>query len=416
MFRNLLIVSIISINIFALEMDSLNQLYKDGKYQEVIEESAQNYENYNNPTLHLLWAKSAQSLGDDIAAMSAYERVLLLEPSNRDAQISLVHLYKKLNRESLSDELRASLINQELSPSQRAAIGVAYDDFVHKLNLSAKLSLGIDTNIGANSDLEITTDKFDEITQTLFTRSSAQISYVSYFDSAHWFWQADAHLQAQNNFDADYYNLYDGLGGLGLGFKSDLFSLYIPVIYGRMYYLEHDFLEQYGTHPYLNFILSKDLILNLNFKYLQRRFIDPADKLQNDDVLGSSAGLFWYFNQGFLYAKGGYEAYDAQEEIALTFTDKQKMNFDIGISSRLNAYIFRADYHFAYSSFDDTFESNNIKEERNDTYNRIDLKAGFMFYKHWSLSLEYSYTNNDSNYKYTSYDKNIIMSTLQYSY
>ena len=414
--KTLFILIVISLRVFAADISGLHVMYENAKYQEVIEEAAQNYEHYNDATLHLLWAKSAQALDDDIAAMSAYERVLLLEPSNRDAQISLVHLYKKLNRESLSDELRASLINQELSPSQRAALGVAYDDFVHKFNLSAKVSLGVDTNIGANSDLEITTNKLDEITQTLFTRASAQINYVSYFESAHWFWQADALLQSQNNFDADYYNLYDGLGGLGLGYKSDIFTLYIPAIYGRMYYLERDFLEQYGTHPYLNFILSQDLIINLNFKYLQRRFIDSLDKLQDDDVFGGSVGLFWYFNQGFFYAKSGYESYTAQEEISLSFTDKQRMNFDIGISSKLNAYIFRADYHFAYSNFDDTFELNSIEEERSDTYNRIDLKAGFMFYKHWSLSLEYSYTNNDSNYKYASFDKNIMMSTLQYSY
>ncbi len=406
--KALYILIFISLSVFATDISSLHVMYENQKYQEVIEEATQSYEHYNDATLHLLWAKSAQALGDDITAMSAYERVLLLEPSNRDAQIALVHLYKKLHRESLSDELRASLINQELSPAQRTALGVAYDDFVHKLNLSAKVSLGIDTNIGANSDLEMGTGELDEITQTLFTRASAQLNYVSYFDNAHWFWQVDAHLQAQNNFDADYYNLYDGLGSLGLGYKSDIFTLYIPALYGRMYYLERDFLEQYGTHPYLNFILSQDLILNFNFKYLQRRFIDPVDKLQNDDVLGSWATLFYYFNQGFIYAKGGYESYSAQEKIALSFTDKERMNFDIGISSRVNAYIFRADYHFASSNFDE--------EERSDTYNRIDLKAGFMFYKHWSLSLEYSYTNNDSNYKYASFDKNIMMSTLQYSY
>ena len=406
--KALYILIFIGLSVFATDISSLHVMYENKKYQEVIEEATRNYEHYNDATLHLLWAKSAQALGDDITAMSAYERVLLLEPFNRDAQIALVHLYKKLNRESLSDELRASLINQELSPSQRAALGVAYDDFIHKLNLTAKVSLGIDTNIGANSDLEMGTGELDEITQTLFTRASAQLNYVSYFDSAHWFWQVDAHLQAQNNFDADYYNLYDGLGSLGLGYKSDVFTLYIPALYGRMYYLKRDFLQQYGTHPYLNFILSQDLILNFNFKYLQRRFIDPVDKLQNDDVLGSWATLFYYFNQGFIYAKGGYESYSAQEKIPLSFTDKERMNFDIGISSKLNAYIFRADYHFASLNFDE--------EERSDTYNRIDLKAGFMFYKYWSLSLEYSYANNDSNYKYANFDKNIMMSTLQYSY
>ena len=414
--KTLFVLIFISLRLFAMDISRLHVMYEDGQYRELIKEAKQNYENYNKPALHLLWAQSAEALGDDITAMSAYERVLLLEPSNKTAQISLVHLYKKLHREKLSDELRTSLINQELSSSQRAALGLAYDDFIHKLHLNTKVSLGVDTNIGANSDLQISTDTFDEKIQTLFAKVSAEINYVSYFQSTHWFWQTDILLGAQNNFDADFYNFYDGLASASLGYKSEHFTLSIAMLYARMYYLERDFLQQYGTHPYLNFILSQELILNFNALYLQRRFIHQADRMKDDDIFGGGLGLFYTFKQGFLYTKGGYKSYKAQKESPLLFTDKQEMSFDMGISSRVNALIFRADYHFAYSDFDDTFQYNKSQEKRNDTYNRIELKAGFVFYKHWSASLEYSYTHNDSNYEYGSFDKNIIMSTLQYSY
>ncbi|MEA3523622.1 MAG: hypothetical protein U9R50_11710 [Campylobacterota bacterium] len=412
----LTILLISSIEIFASKISILQTLYDKQEYHEVIKVAKNNYSLYSNPNLHLLWAKSAEALGDDISAMSAYERVLMINPNHTDAQVALVYLYKKLNRESLSQELRATLLTQELSPSTRAALAVAYDDFSQKLSVSAKISLGHDSNIGANSNDGITTQEYDDAIETLFTRASVQANYIHYL-STQWFWQGDAQLYAQNNNDADFYNLYNGSAALGLGYKDDAFTLFFPLSYGRMYYFEHDFLQQYGVYPYLNITLTPSIILNFNFKYLQRRFIKPEYQIQNDDVLGTSAGVFWYFDQGFTYIKGGYDTYSAQENTPLYFTDKQVLHSDIGVSTFIDRYIFRADYHFEYSNFDDTFESQtDANKKRTDTYHRIDLKTGLVFYDQWSLNLEYAYTNNDSQYKYASYDKHVMMTSLQLSY
>jgi hypothetical protein len=412
----LLLALFVTLDIFATDMLTLNKLYEDRQYLEVIKKSKLSYENYNKPKFHLLWAESAEALGDDISAMSAYERVLILEPKNTKAQIALVGLYKKLNRESLSKELRETLIHQDLSASNRAALGVIYDDFTQKLNLVAKLSLGYDSNIGANSDLELNSNETDKSIDTLFSKVDLQLNFVKYI-SHDWFLQIDAIFQAQNNFDASFYNLYDALGGAGIGYKSDNFTLFIPVSYSRMYYFERSFLSQYATTPYLNFTLSKDIILNLNLKYIQRRFIDSLDKNRDDDILGTGLGVFYYFSDGFLYAKATYDTYTAQNRPALYFTDKKRLSSDIGISMIFDKYIFGADYHFGYSDFDDTFISDSsIQEDRTDTYNRIGLKGGYLFYNHWALNLEYIYTNNDSTYRYATYDKQVIMTSLQYSY
>ncbi|MEA1918686.1 MAG: hypothetical protein U9N52_02500 [Campylobacterota bacterium] len=411
------IASIMALETFASDIATLQTLYDNENYHEVIKQSQSNYEHYNTPQLHVLWAKSAQALGDDLSAMSAYERVLILDKDNTDAQVALVRLYKTLNRDSLSQELRASLNNQELSPSQRAALSVAYEDFSHKLTLKAKLSLGYDSNIGANSDLELSSDAFNEESETLFTRASAQITYLNYSDNSHWFWQIDGRFQAQNNFDADFYNLYDGFVGTGLGYKNSNISLYLPLIYGRMYYFERDFLQQYGTDPYINIVLSDTTLLNMNFKYLQRRFLDPLDTLRDDDIMGGNIALFYRFSHGFSYIRGGYDTYISNSDEPLYFTDKQIAYSDIGVSTDIRNYIFRGDYHFKYSSFDDNFQSKNSTEEkRNDTYHRVDLKMGRLFYNHWSVNLEYSYTYNDSNYEYASYNKQLVMTSLRYSY
>ncbi len=120
--------------LFSVEMETLQAYYDQGAYQNVIAEASADYAQYDNPKLHLLWAKSAEALGDDITAMSAYERVLLLDPAQSDAQIALVAIYKRLHRDMLSNALYANEFREASTASPRN----------RELRLDARLSLGYD--------------------------------------------------------------------------------------------------------------------------------------------------------------------------------------------------------------------------------------------------------------------------------
>ncbi len=391
--------------LFCAEMTALQALYDHGDYQNVILEASQDYPHYNDPQLHFLWAKSAEALGDDIAAMSAYERVLLLDSKHTQAQIALVAVYKRLHRGMLSDALYANLFRRESTVATNS----------RALRLDAKLSLGYDSNIGANSDLQRSDTLRDDVEDTLFARANAQVSYTRHFD-AHWFAQATLGAEAQTNSDTPLYNLYDAAASMGMGYRTDDAVFYVPLSYTRMYYLERDFLAQYGTYPYCNIALTPHMTLNLGFKYLQRRFVDPVDRPRNDTVLGSGAGLFYTIERGYVSVKGGYDRYDAQEATPLYFTEKQIFHTDAGIGKTFGDYLFSADYHFQQAYYDDTFQSGSKQEKRTDTYHRIDMKADMLLYEHWHLTLEYGYTKNDSNYRYAPYSKHVIMTGVQYSY
>lgn len=70
----------------------------------------------------MLWGKSAEALGDNEAAMSAYERVLMLDPDNVAVRVHLASLYAYLDRDKLATEMSKSTENYQLTPSQRNSL------------------------------------------------------------------------------------------------------------------------------------------------------------------------------------------------------------------------------------------------------------------------------------------------------
>ena len=63
-------------------VSQMKTLYIEGNYEAVIADAKKSTDQYGDPRLHMLWGKSAEALGDNEAAMSAYERVLMLDPDN----------------------------------------------------------------------------------------------------------------------------------------------------------------------------------------------------------------------------------------------------------------------------------------------------------------------------------------------
>ncbi|HHD78608.1 MAG TPA: hypothetical protein ENK98_03050, partial [Epsilonproteobacteria bacterium] len=81
MFRVIIILITMTMGLFANYAKALHY-YNIGNYQKAIAEIKSSKNQYSNPKLHLLWGKSAEKLGHLNEAMSAYERVQLLDENN----------------------------------------------------------------------------------------------------------------------------------------------------------------------------------------------------------------------------------------------------------------------------------------------------------------------------------------------
>jgi len=85
------------------------RLYNQKNYSGAIAQAKKSTHEYSNPNLHLIWAKSAKVLGNNLEAMSAYERVVMLQPSNIEAKKELARTYVALGKHRLAIQITEEL-------------------------------------------------------------------------------------------------------------------------------------------------------------------------------------------------------------------------------------------------------------------------------------------------------------------
>jgi tetratricopeptide (TPR) repeat protein len=395
----------------------MKKLYIDKRYAEVVSEARKSTSLYSDPRLHMLWGKSAEALGDDEAAMSAYERVLMLDPDNVAVRVHLASLYSYLDRDELAQEMVQSTQNYQLTPSQRNSLDILKKADEEDLKIAAKFAIGYDSNINV-SPVDIDVISGDDAISTMFAQFIGNVSHTyTLSDDNAWYLRTDGNIFYQNNFDskASDYDLFAFSANMGVGYRGENYDILFPVQYGRLHYLDRDYMQSVGVNPRINFFLSETLIGNFNARYTQRSYLEASDKNRDDSVRGYGGGVYWLFDKNFAYLTSNYDDYVAKYGESLLFTEKETFNLSAGINYHVQDwFITRFDYRYRYTLYGD-FLPNGTKQ-RSDYYNQAEVKLSRMFLETMEGSLLYRYAQNRSNYDLAEYDKDIVIFGLQYNY
>jgi len=393
----------------------MQTLYDQKKYKQVITEAQKSTSEYGDPKLHLLWAKSAEALGEDEMAMSAYERVLILDPDDTEVRVHLVKFYADSDRDELADEMSKSTENYQLTPAQRMSLERLKKDDLQQFKASASIAMGYDSNINVSPD-DLNLPEFGEEIDTMFTQFQANLSYIHDLDEkGGWYLRSDVDIFYQNNADASYYNLFAGSANIGLGYSNDLYDALLPVSYGRIHYLDRDLLESVSVDPRINFTLSKSFIGNINARYTKRSYLEEADRNRDDSVTGIGLALYWLFEKNFAYISTNYDNYSAKYSDSLRFTNKETTRVAMGINYNVEEwFIARFDYRYRYAKYDDSIEGSGDK--RSDDYHQAEFKVSRMLTDTMETSLLYRYSKNNSNYELAEYDKDVVMLGIKYNF
>lgn len=406
----LLFVSAVLLN---ASYDKAQKYYETKEYAKAIAEAKASTDEYSNPKLHLLWAKSAEALGEDNQAMAAYERVEILDEQNVDARVALAKLYKRTSRDDLAKEEAQSLQNYQLTPQQRSSLDIinAKSDDLNSFKVFGDLSFGYDSNINvAPSELDINSSS-QEIS-TGFARFLGSLSYINELESkSGWYVRADLNVYNQSNIkkEAQRYDLlFAGLSG-GFGYSDSGLSIYVPFGYDYVHYLDKSLLSQLKVKPVLNYTMSSDFIVNFNLSYIQRRYSNTADIARNDSSYGIGTGLYYIFGKNFVYLNAKYDDFSKEQSSSTAkYIDKSYLTSNVGINYNLTSWLVtRADYRFRLGSYEDGIRTSS--EKRSDSYNQVEVKFSHYFKKHYELFLKDRYVKNNSNLDTFTYKKNILL-------
>ena len=357
--------------------------------------------------------------GNANLAQAAYERAILKDDDNVKARLKLAELYTSMQMKEQADALllNVNVNDTQLTPAQRtslATLKTTEDESLSTFKARVSLDFGYDSNINISpiSD-DLVSTVVDGETATLFTRLKVDLSYLHDLSaSGGWFLRTDANLYYQNNTAAHFYDAAYGRVYAGGGYHGSSFSLYVPLFYDRLNYLERDLLQEAGLRPNLDIQLSSNFILNVNAMYSARRYIQESDQLRDDDIASAGAALFWLDGKDMAYIKTRYENYSGINSNAVAFTDKS-LYYGMfgGIYSVEDIVDLRLNYQFRFGDFEEVAAG-----EREDSNHDLKFALERDLIKQLRLRAQYRYVANISNYDLAEYAKNEMMLGIIYNY
>jgi len=402
------------------------EFYKAKEYERAIVEAKASTDEYSNPKLHLIWAKSEEALGNITQAMSAYERVIILDNTDVISRLKLVNIYKQTHRDTLVKSMSKSLQNYQLTPAQRSSLSLLMkSEDLSSYKARASFGIGYDSNINVSATSSVLDDYTGVIGNkgeigTLFEQFGGSVSYIHELDEKGGaYLRADLRAHYQNNNDAHYYDMFVGSGEVGVGYAGDGYTLYLPIAYDRVHYLELDMLSQVRIAPKVNVTLDKNTILNFNMKYSTRSYNQKFFEPMADSSLGFGAGFYYLFGRDFVYGNLFVENFTSKEYVHNTYLDKDMITASIGLNYNLTSWLVtRLDYKFRNGNYSDR---SNLKdprdmETRSDNFNQIGIKLSHYFAKNYEVYISDQYSKNSSNYVMSNYTKNIAMFGISANY
>lgn len=402
--------------------EKAQKYFENGEYAKAIEEAKSSTDEYSNPKLHIVWGESEEALGDEKQAMSAYERVVILDANSVEARMKLVKIYNKTHRTYLAKKMKKELQNYHLTPEQRSSLALMKGESVNLIKAKVIVTIGHDSNINVSAKADelnnfYNTTTFKGENATLFSRLNGSLSYMNELgEKGGWYVRSDLRLYSQDNFDATHYNMF--MGGLvgGIGYNGNDYTLYVPLSYERIHYLESDMLGQIALTPQFNMHLSENLIIQMDIKYASRTYLQDKYKSMNDSSYSASAGCYYLFDKNFLYAKLRYKDFSATKNRYFSYIDRTQIGIATGVNYNLgNIMIAKVDYNYRKSNYNDLLNP-LVTTKRADDYNQVTLKLSHYFKKSYGVFISEKYMKNSSNYLPANYTKNIAMFGMSVNY
>jgi len=389
--------------------------YTAGKYKKAIAMIKASKKQYSDPQLHLLWGKSAQKLGQINAAMSAYERVLLLDENNIQAQTQLNRIYTQTHRDTLIKKKHQQTLYSRGGKPALTERGIT------SFSAKASLAFGYDNNLDATPDSETLQEYFGATVKTnrvssSFFRFTSSIHLIDDFNTKDgWYAKYLLRTYIQSHFHASFYNLRASSFESGVGYATQNYNIYMPLGYHRIHYLGKDLLSQYRFNPQIFVPIGDNIIFDMNLLYSKNNYFNQKDRIKNDTTYAVEAGGYYTFDKNHISTHFKYEHHSAINGFASKYIGADFWTFKLGTKYYFNPlFLGTLNYRFRYGRYDDTVGT--TMTTRDDNFHQIGTKLSYLWSKKSQLYVEDTYSENHSNFPVAVYKKNSLLFGINFTY
>jgi len=396
------------------------KLYRENRYSKSYEILNKHlFNNLNNIRWQYYLGRSAYKLGKVEEAISAFERVLMLNPTNIRAKLEMAKIYFEIEKLDKSKELFEEVLKENIPPSVKlnvekylkviekarkktffkavAIVGISYDSNVNNSPIDdqyyiPKLQINLDNTVTHDSDYA-----HQEI---LMLNHIYDIGNPGDFVFKNNFLLFLKTMQSYSDKNILFYSYSPALS-----YRQNRYLIDLAVGYERMFYGSNPYLHTFYLSPSLQYVLSKTTLYKVSLK-LQRKVPESSLNKQRDAnfyelflSLQKKLNSQFFINPTFSYQK------ERKIDSNLTNIDLDAISLGLATSYKLTedkSIGLKLLYRDAkYKDVDSIYGT-----KREDRYYNASISFNKIFNKGFLVQGILGHIKNSSNHPSSTYIKN----------
>jgi len=429
MFKHFLLLLIIVFAFSSLEASNYEigkRHFENKDYTEAIYYFKKAKEEYSNIDMQIMWALSEEALGKELYVVTAYERILNLDPNNFSFAMKLNNLYKKR-------ELRSQIINS-IDNFNYSDYKNSYKAYISKFLSNDKIDLkklysnyygSINSNnleyIYIKDNSEYQQELMDSlINSRLYANLSVNYSYIHDIDNNDLFFKADIETFAKYEIDTPGLNSMYSKVTAEIGRKFSNTIVTFPISYKYNEILNYYKYETYSIEPKMIFLIDDSHMFDLSLTYSKTSYPDEdMYVLDSYDYGFCSSMRYMLLNNNFQLGVSYFKTTPSNNSLSnYPYSFIEKDTYEMFLSTIFPIQSLKLNFFINYKVIDytdNTKSYNDAYREREDNF--IDIGTNFYTTptKDTKLFYKINFLYNDTNYEPLNYDKLIFSIGLEFN-
>jgi hypothetical protein len=196
----------------------------------------------------------------------------------------------------------------------------------------------------------------------------------------------------------------------GLRYSDKSKSLYIPIVYNRLWFGGEDYMEVEGVRPVLSYLIDDRTSLDLKAVYLAKRYVQSEERERDSKLFGGRVGINRLLSKE-RYIRGEVAAYGERRKRG----DRKDISYNMfSVGAQYSTPLFAKTNLYTYGKFEyyDYLKNDPNLNDRKDRRFRLDMDLSREISESVSLEARYSYTRNDSTVNLYEFRKNVMSINL----
>ena len=415
---------------FSLIKQKGMEYFKNNNYQLAIEEFIKIDDYKQSSSIDFYLARSYYELGMFEKALIVYERILINEPNNKRVQLEIAQTYLMLDSfqiakisflEILNDssvpqivkdniENRLKFIDEKTKKhffTSTLMFGWGYDDNINNTTSINSFNINV-------SNLGLINIPSDDKVKSSFYETAALFNHMYRYNenlsikNGLVFYKQDFTMDETKQLavislnTTPIYQMEDFSYGLTFGIDN--------ILYGNNRYSNN-----YSLTPKFSYLIDPLKIYETGIKFLAKRFIQEKDD-------GNDAWVYEYQNR-LIFQTQNYGIFDISLVLGKEI-DEKNIRYDVSkeYESLTFGNSYKIDEQFtvnstvSYSNVDYHDENRLFGTKRVDDIFNLILGLNYNYSKDLTFGLNYTHVEQNSNQTPTDYNKNIIKTSMYYSF